>query len=615
MVKLPAFFKKGIYFLLVVVQVLSVALTPVYSDDISDLENEVEEKNEQVEEKESTLEQVKREIESIKKSSVSLDEKIELMEEQLDDIDKYIKVAQKEIELKKKATEEKEGVLDKKKEELNSISTVLYKCSRTGFLEFLLSNTNGEDFLKSILFKRFTIFGYVDEVRGISQDYAELKQEKEDLEKEKKGLDEEREGLEKARDDLVKEKAQVQAQIANRNNLVASLGGQISLLKDEISELQATILVAKSGGSYISAGDVPSGGSGGISDFNSNAPSGGFGVFSIGAFTHRNGMSQWGALARAEEGGQSYTQILSAYYPGKPLRTDGKVKVGSATENIMTNIKTDSYGTLNFENDYMLRLGEMPESWPLEVLKVQAIAARTYAVYKTNNGRNTICVTQSCQVVGSTKKTGRWKTAVEQTEGIILSQNGAAPLAQYAAVHGGWINGVGWDTTDGKGGQSGWTAKAWDSKSGVTWFYKSWNVYSPGMGACGAHSSPWLSNEEMADIINTWLALKGNGVKSSFNSSRILPVTLSSCPISGLSGDPYSMSELRGQLNSPVTSVSGVAVVASTSSGSTITINFTTNRGTFSIPASEFHEAYNSRAPGYLSIPQNGFTHLDVRKK
>jgi peptidoglycan hydrolase-like amidase len=324
-------------------------------------------------------------------------------------------------------------------------------------------------------------------------------------------------------------------------------------------------------------------------------------------------MSQWGAKAR-DDAGQTYLQILSAYYPGGTI-SNGKVWNQDITEDI----SVQGHGTMPLET-YLLGIREINGTWnntnDMNVLKAQVIAARTYAVRYTSNGQKSICTTQSCQVYSSSHYTGAWATAVSQTAGQVLVDSAKNPvLTQYAAVHGGWINGVGWDTTDKKGGQSGWTANAWDSKSGVTWFYKSWNVYSPGMGACGAHSSPWLSNEEMADIINTWLALKGNGVKSSFNSSRILPVTLSSCPISGLSGDPYSMSELRGQLNSPVTSVSGVAVVASTSSGSTITINFTTNRGTFSIPASEFHEAYNSRAPGYLSIPQNGFTHLDVRKK
>lgn len=624
MLKLPSFVKRVIYFFLAFIQLFSVLLSPVFSDDISDLESEVDKKNEEVEQKESSLEQVKKEIEAIKKSGVSLDEKIVLMEKELKEIDKYIKAAQKQIELQEKDLESKEVGLESKKGDLNSVSTVLYKRSRAGFLEFLLSNVSGEDFVKSIIFKRFTILSYVEDVRSISQEYAELKQEKISLEDEKKGLDEERKGLVKAREDLVAEKARVAGQIASRNAAVARLGSSISLLKQEISDLQAAILIAKSGGTYISAEDVPTGGAGGLNDFLSKASSGSFGVFSIGAFTHRNGMSQWGAFGRASAG-QSYQTILNAYYPNSNLsnQTTSKIKVqfcdaGSSCSNCI-NSKIVQY---DFETEYLYRLGEMPESFPLEALKAQAVSARTYALNATNGGSGTVRGDQCGQVIAG-KKTGKWKQAVDATSTVVLkNSSGKVFSTQYAAVHGGWINGVGWDTTNGQGGQSGWTANAWESKSGVTWFYKSWpgyqlsNSYQYGVVSCSAHPHPWLSGEEMADLVNTYLVIKGSGLKGSVNTAKILPVTLSSCPISGLSGSPYSMSDMRNLLNNPVGSVS--SVTTKTSSGNTQYVFFNTSDGRqITMTGSEFYQVYNMRAPGYLSVNPgpSSFVHVDIRKK
>ena len=66
-------------------------------------------------------------------------------------------------------------------------------------------------------------------------------------------------------------------------------------------------------------------------------------------------------------------------------------------------------------------------------------------------------------------KTGAWKTAVEQTRGqILVNDSGALVSTQYAAVHGGWVNNVGWDTRS--GGGSNWFNDAWEKISGVSWF-------------------------------------------------------------------------------------------------------------------------------------------------
>jgi hypothetical protein len=404
---------------------------------------------------------------------------------------------------------------------------------------------------------------------------------------------------------VLAEKRKVQAELNTQIATKGSVTRRINGLSTELSDLQYQLIIARQGGTYVSPDSVPSNAdfNSSLAGFTSNAPSGSFGVFSIGAYTHRNGMSQWGARARANAG-QNYEQILMAYYPGRAFRSDSVV-IGGTSEGIMTNISTTTYGTLNFEDDYLLRLNEVPEYWPMEVLKAQAIAARTYAINYTQNGRKSICTTESCQVVGAGQKTGAWKTAVQATRGIILTDGAGNPFStQYAAVHGGWSNTSGWDTTD-KTGNGDWMSRAWDRLSGVSWFYKMWYRYgySESSSTCGRTS--WLSQAEMSDIINAYQVWLGHNRAD----SRILPI-YDACHSTG---NPYSHAELRALASKPVTSIS--SVIVSSSNGTTNTVSFYTNAGTFIIPANDFKTIYNLRAPGYLRIPQSSFVHINVHKK
>jgi hypothetical protein len=87
----------------------------------------------------------------------------------------------------------------------------------------------------------------------------------------------------------------------------------------------------------------------------------------------------------------------------------------------------------------------------------------------------------------------------------------------------------------------------------------------------------------------------------------VVPVT-TSC----WGGNPYSYEELRSKSNGP-SSVSGVTVAQG--NGSTSEVIFQTNIGEIKMSASEFKEAFNLRAPGYLRIPQTGFAFFNIEKK
>lgn len=379
------------------------------------------------------------------------------------------------------------------------------------------------------------------------------------------------------------------------------LSGQIAALTAK----QQDILNARSGSFITSVGDVPL-----ADDFNasigfkSQAPSNSFAVFSFGGHTHRNGMSQYGAKARAESG-QSVEEILQAYYPGSQLKKDYPVS-GS--------ISVQGHGTMSFEDQYLQGIAEMPSSWHINALKAQAIAARTYAVRYTNNGQKSICTTEACQVYRNSRKGGDWEKAVNETKGWVLVDGSGQPVStQYASTHGGYANTSKWDTTD-KSNSGDWSSRAWESKAKSPWFYKAWYTqgYSVNSAKCG-RNHPWLSQEEFSDIINAWIVRKNpNGA----DVSRIQPVTINQCGIGG-GGNPYSMEELRNLANGSggaVTSVSSVSV-SHTADGQTSMVRLQTNRGSLEIPGSEFKTTFNLRAPGYLSIPQKSFAFFNIEHK
>ena len=566
-------------------------LSPVYSGTAEDLENEINKKQEELNKNKTTLSAIEEKIKEISGSNKTLQEKITLLNEEVTKL-------QTSIDTKAKEIEEKQELLETKKDHFDMVSTQLYMESRRDGAQLIFSIGNLDEFLQNLFVKKSAIAILREDIEKINGEFTSLSQIKADLDKQKKDLDDSYALVQAEKDKLQKE---LNSQIASKSSITRKING----LSAELSDLQYQLLIVRQGGTYVNPESVPTSGDvkSTLQGFLNQAPSGSFGVFSIGAYTHRNGMSQWGARARANAG-QNYQQILSAYYPGRPFRTD-TVVVSGAEESIMTNINTTTYGVLNFEDDYLLRLNEVPEDWPMEVLKAQAIAARTYAVNYTQNGRKAICTTESCQVAGAGQKTGAWKTAVQATRGVIMTDGGGAAFsAQYAAVHGGWGNQVGWDTTDGTG-SGDWMSRAYDALSGVSWFYKIWyrQNYSETSSTCGRN--PWLSQAEMSDIVNAYQVWTAKNR----NDSRIVPI-YDACHSSG---NPYTHAELRSLAAKPVTSVSSVSVA--NGGGSTSTVIFNTNAGVISMSGNDFKTVYNLRAPGHLRIPQSSFVHINIHKK
>ncbi|HRY22357.1 MAG TPA: hypothetical protein P5311_01145 [Candidatus Dojkabacteria bacterium] len=210
-----------------------------------------------------------------------------------------------------------------------------------------------------------------------------------------------------------------------------------------------------------------------------------------------------------------------------------------------------------------------------------------------------------------------WISAVNATKGMVLMNGGSVHKAKYAAVHGGWGNHVGWDTTD-RTGSGDWVSRAWDNLSGSTWFYRNWFDYNASTGsysACSSHPNPWLTQSEMADLLNAYKYLLK--VESD---DRLISVDFPICfknvcvgGICGYNSNPYSVAELRSLTPNPVTSIS--KVVTLNSGGSTSKIIFYTDVGVLEVPAGDFKKVFSLRAPGHYSIPQKDFAHFNIVMK
>jgi hypothetical protein len=230
------------------------------------------------------------------------------------------------------------------------------------------------------------------------------------------------------------------------------------------------------------------------------------------------------------------------------------------------------------------------------------VAARSYALAWTREGTGgDICTNEGCQVYKNSNKGGHWEEAVNSTRGWILKKDGKILSAWYASTSGGYQESYNalaylqdgssystsgfWDTPSGRGG---WTSQAYEKTAGSPWFYKGW--YRDRSGDSCGRSHPWLTSEEMADILNAWVVLFNGGG----DSARVTPQ--GSC----WGGNPYSKEDLRGI--GGFSSVSGVSVTYS-DGGVTASVTFQTNKGsTPPINGNDFYKAFNLRAPGRIAL-------------
>ncbi len=407
-----------------------------------------------------------------------------------------------------------------------------------------------------------------------------------DLEAKKKSLENEKRQLSSLQLSLAEQSAKLDEVVSGAKKYQAGLSSQIA----ELSAKQQQIL-----GQRLAGLNIPrSAGTGAPTCVDDRDKDPGFGprlAFFTYGVPNRTGLNQYGAKGRAST--QGHEDILRAYYEGVSFETRPNI-----------NIKVQGYGEMPLET-YLLGIYEMPEDWPMEALKAQVIAARSYALAYTNNGAGEICTTQSCQVYKQPPKTGQWAAAVQDTPGKVMINNGAVIKAWYSSTHGGYA----FPTSD----LPGWSATAWtkrviDTTTGTAgsfgdlqdnaydkdspWFYCDWGSRPQ------YNKTAWLKSGEVADIVNViLLARADSGTKEK------LYQTDKPHPFGGeVWSEERVKSELRAKNITPYNNVSDVSVSVDFGGGRVNSVTASGDAGVSSFSGSEFKDWFNLRAPANIQI-------------
>lgn len=317
---------------------------------------------------------------------------------------------------------------------------------------------------------------------------------------------------------------------------------------------------------------------------------GGFAFFTFG-IPHHVGLNQYGAYGRANAG-QNYKDIINAYYNGVSIEKKSNIT-----------IKVKGYGSMSLEQ-YLLGIYEVPGSWPMEALKAQVLAARSYALSYTNNGSKEICTTQACQVYKGGNKGGGWEQAVKATEGEVIIKNGQPITAWFASTAGAYTytsGDVGWKSTD-------WTKRTRDTNGDINsfddLFAKAYDKDSPCFYAAQGYrkeynKSAWLKPSEVADIINViLLAQKDPSVQN-----HLCYKDDSAHGCTETWDFERVKTELRNRGGNPFNSINSANISDwNKNEGRVNTISFSGDSGSINFTGVTFKSYFNIRAPANISI-------------
>lgn len=519
---------------------------------------------------EKTLSKLKQQLEVIKNNIIGLESQI----------------LKKEKELK-----EGEEALEYQKQLLYERSRSYYK--NIGKAPFSLMNfivaENLSTSIRNFFYQkqlidddRKTIVKIATYIKDVELKKNQLQTEKDKLAIIKKEVDEKEQFLDK--------------EVQKTNKYLSVIQGKIAELSAERDRLIASRLAALNlpQSAYTTTGgcssDLTNGKEPGFSPR--------FGFFSFGV-PHRVGMSQYGAKGRAESG-KNAEDIVKFYY-------NAEHKTGYDTGINIHVVGTNEYGQSFDQNwnieEYLKHVYEVPAGWPMEALKAQAIAARSYALAYTNNGQRTICPSQKCQVVKQEENADTWKQAVEQTKGVVLLNGGSPISAYFSSTAGGYtyessadINSRPWtkNSQDGRNSYSNFDDvrnNAYDKDS--PWFYCDWGARS------GYGGTAWLKREEVADIVNVIMLVQKDGstIGNVYQPDKPNPAGKETWDANKVKD------ELRNRGGSPYNSIDSVSVSADFGSGRSTSVMVSGDAGTKSFDAwSEFKIYFNQRAPANIQI-------------
>ncbi|MBI4067353.1 SpoIID/LytB domain-containing protein [Candidatus Gottesmanbacteria bacterium] len=542
--------------------------SPIHADELSDIEKQ--------------LGDLKRALQQSIAATTPLEKDLNKLKSQLDAIKNRTITIEKEVIKRGKELDEGASILAAQQEVLEKKVRNYYKNS-LHYGPFLLQLLLGKNLDLSI-----REFGYQKKVVNTDRDtIVKIVLYITDLEEKKRILESEKSRLVAIKAETDKQASFLDQEIKGAKAYQSNLSSQIATLtarqQNILAQRLSSLHISRSASSLGRCdSDLTNGRDPGFSPR--------FAAFTYGV-PNRVGLNQWGAYGRAKQG-QGFDAILRSYYNFDDFQ--------NFDVNIQINV--EGHGTFNLE-DYVKRIYEVPGDWPSEVLKAQAIAARSYALAYTNNGSGPICATESCQVFKPDPKGGAWEQAVNDTSGKVMVQGGKPIKAWYSSTHGGYVfdsGSIGWNSTS-------WTKNATDTQGSVSsfsdltnnsfdkespWFYCDWGSRSE------YNKTAWLKGEEFADIVNILML-----VKIDSGTAEHLYQTDKPNPAGTDTWDKdRAKQELKNRGGNPYNNISNITISADFGSGRTTTVNVDGDAGGNTFDGGEFKNYFNLRAPANIQI-------------
>ena len=563
----------ALFFLLFCLILYTIYYIPIlHADEIEDLQKQIDQLNQQRELSVKATKPLEGQLTALKLQLAQIQASI-------DNLALNIKQKQKDLDLREEKLALQQALLEKR------VKAYYIRSYLTDPLLVILSSLHSGDLFRELSYRQTVTREDRQIISSITQEVVDLLTQKTKLEKDKIRLA-------SLQEDVDKNAQFLGGEIKKAKAYQADLQGKIA----DLSQKQQAILAQRLANLNIPRSAYTL--QGGCTDDRNVDPgfSPAFAFFTFGV-PNRIGLNQFGAKGRAESG-QSAQQILSAYYnadyttgynQGINIHVSGSNEYGQSFDD-------------NFNiDDYLKHLYEMPTGWPMEALKAQAIAARSYALSYTNNGSSAICPSQQCQVVKKETNDGNWQAAVDATKGVVLTSGGSPIKAWFSSTHGGYVfasSEIGWsstsftkhatDTTSGSAGSfSDLLSSAYDK--GSPWFYCDWG------GRSQYNKTAWLKPDEVADIVNVLLlAQKDSSTRDHLNQTD-----------KGNS-DTWDSSKVKEELKSrggsPFSSISSVSIGADFSAGRTTSVNISGDGGSVSFSGSDFKTYFDLRAPANIQI-------------
>lgn len=587
--KLPKVVRKLLipiaFFLLAILIAFSVS--PSRADELDDVTSDLARQQQQLSDLEKRQQQLSRDI-----SSASLS---------LSQVSIQLTAAEKELAEIEKELDAKEDELAKWEADRDALVRELYKQNRVSSLEIIFSANDLEESAHHFQYYNANLNTLHSTITKLTEEITVFQSN--------------RTAAKKLRDDLAVLRSQYTASLSYSRSQFSSTSSQLASVKSSIKNLtakQEQLILEKFAATSQSEtiGDK--------SPLSEPLPPTSFfpaWMIATYGYPHRVGMNQYGAYGRALVAKQSFSTILKAYYKGVTI---GKYSVPST-------IKVSGYGSISFEDNYLRGISEMPRSWPMEVLKAQAVAARTYALnWVQARPGESICTTQSCQVYSpSSEKIScsgtynkRWCDAVDATKGIVITYGGSPIAAYYASTAGGytlssqevwggyraWAQGIKDYACSGTGDKCAFDGPAYGKSP---WYHTGWGSRN---GAKGEYY-PWMTQEEFADIFNALLICTSYGqtVSNCGYIKYLSPIDKDVNNDGKINdNDAWRMQTLRNKLAElEIPSYSSISAVVSTftSNGSnTASVYISGSGGTKTFAAKDFWAIFNLRSRGTLAI-------------